>query len=132
MVNAVRSAAIWCARLDPTSGEIVLAALAVAFGLALLIPIDLAARSPSFRFMVEVAPQGIWAALWLLFGVCQLFGATRGTGRVQADVVMGCLWSVWTSMQIWVMGWSIGPFVYGVMAIASVAASHLGRRRGLA
>lgn len=124
----VRQAALWLIRLSPTSAELVLAGAAIAFGLALLVPVDLSVRSPAFRQLSEMGPQLVWAAVWLALGAMQAISAVWGVGRRQADVAAASLWLFWTVVQLLAMGLTVGPFSYGWLALASLAASHLERR----
>lgn len=128
----LRNAAFWITRLDPTAAEVVLAISALAFGCALLIPVDLSTRSPAFRALVDLLPQGAWAGIWIAFGACQLAGAVAGYGRREADVMAASLWLFWTAVQVSHLGLTVGPFTYGWLAVSSIAASHLERRRGAA
>lgn len=126
----IRQAVLWVTRLSPTSGEIVLSGAALVFGLALLNPVDLSARSPAFRQLAEMAPQPVWALVWLVLGACQGMGAIWGIGRRQADIAAASLWLFWTVVQVLSMGWTLGPFTYGWLVVSSIAASHLDRRGG--
>lgn len=126
----MRAAALWIARIDPTGAELVLAGSALAFGCALLIPVDLSVRSPAFRALVELLPQSAWALVWILCGVAQMAGAVLGVGRRQADVLVASLWLFWTFLQVLHLGLTVGPFTYGWFALNCIAASHLERRRG--
>lgn len=132
IVNAARQAACWLTRLDPTGMEIVLAGSAIVFGAAMLNPVDLSVRSPAFRDLVELLPQIVWAFLWIALGAAQALGAVRGTGRRQADVAVASLWLFWTVVQLLAMGFTVGPFTYGWLALSSIAASHLERQHGAA
>jgi hypothetical protein len=126
----IRQSALWLMRLSPTSAELVLAGGAIVFGLALLNPVDLSLRSPAFRQLSEMAPQTVWAGVWLLLGVLQAIGAVYGVGRRQADVSVAALWLFWTVVQLLAMGLTVGPFTYGWLVVASLIASHLERQRG--
>lgn len=126
----MRHAALWMARLDPTGAELVLAVSALAFGCALLVPVDLSVRSPAFRALVELLPQSAWAVVWIAFGAAQMTGAVLGVGRRQADVLIASLWLFWTLLQLVHLGLTVGPFTYGWFALSSIAASHLERGRG--
>jgi hypothetical protein len=130
MRAGVQRAVLWLAGLDPTGAEVLLAGSAIAFGLALLVPADLSTRSPAFRQMVELFPQGVWAGIWIALGVGQLLGAYSGLGRRQADVAVAALWVFWVVIQALTLGATIGPFSYGWLAFTSIVASHLRRRHG--
>ncbi len=123
----IRRTALWLIRLNPTSAELVLAGAAVVFGLALLVPVDLSVRSPAFRQLAEMGPQLAWAGVWLALGLMQAVSAVWGVGRRQADVAAASLWLFWTVVQLLAMGLTVGPFSYGWLALASLAASHLDR-----
>lgn len=129
-MTLIRSVALWIYRLDPTAAEVVLAGSALAFGCALLVPVDLSGRSPAFRALVEMLPQPAWAGVWIVFGAAQLVGAVAGYGRRQADVMAAALWLFWTAIQLLHLGLTVGPFSYGWLSLVSIAASHLERRRG--
>lgn len=131
-MNAIRAAALWIARLDPTSAELVLAGSALVFGVALLVPVDLSVRSPAFRALVELAPQPVWAGIWIALGAGQLAATLLGVGRRQADIAAASLWVFWTAIQLLHLGLTVGPFTYGWFALGSIAVSHLERRRGSA
>lgn len=126
----MKRAILWAWRLDPTAGELLLAGAALAFGLALLVPVDLTVRSPAFRALVELLPQHAWALVWIACGVAQAVGAVGGWGRRQADVAAACLWMFWTAVQALWLGLTVGPFVYGWLALGAVIASHLERQYG--
>ncbi len=128
--TVIRTAAIWLMRLSPTSAELVLSGGTIVFGLALLNPVDLSIRSPAFRQLAEMAPQSVWAALWLTMGVLQGIGAVYGVGRRSVDVSVAALWLFWTVVQVLAMGLTIGPFTYGWLAVTSLIASHLERHGG--
>lgn len=130
MYTRLQDAARWISRLDPTSAEMVLAGAAIAFGLALLVPIDPASRSVAVRQLVELFPQAVWAAIWIALGMAQMAGACSGLGRHQADVAAACLWVFWVVVQALTLGATIGPFSYGWLAIGSIVVSHLQRRHG--
>lgn len=130
MAVQIRSAALWLARFDPTSAELGLSVSALMFGCALLVPVDLSVRSPAFRALVELAPQPVWAGVWLVVGTAQMIGATTGYRRGEADVLAACLWVFWTVIQLLWLGLTVGPFTYSWFAVSSIAASHLGRYRG--
>jgi hypothetical protein len=131
-MRATRLAAQSVTRLDPRTAELILAGSAIVFGIALFNPVDLAARSPAFRSLVEMLPQYAWAVVWIAMGLLQGCGAVYGVGRRQADVAAGCLWVFWTAIQIMAMGLTVGPFTYGWLALSSVLASHAEQSRGSA
>lgn len=121
----MQRAVLWIVRLDPTTAELLLAGAAIAFGVALTQMTDLSARSPSFQRMVEIAPQSAWAVVWIVFGIGQLLGACLGWGRRHADIAATALWLFWTVVQVMAMGLTLGPFVYGWLALAGFVASQL-------
>lgn len=126
----MKRAALWITRLDPTSAELVLAGAALAFGCALLVPVDLSIRSAAFRALVELLPQWGWACVWLTVGTAQAVGAATGYRRQAADVAAAALWLFWTVVQLIHLGLTVGPFSYGWLVMTAIVASHLDRRHG--
>lgn len=126
----LRRVAFWLWRLDPTGAELVLAGSALAFGVALLMPVDPGVRSPAFRALIDLAPQPVWAVAWIAAGLAQGVGAVTGYRRGEADVLAACLWVFWATVQLIWLGLTVGPFTYGWFAVSSIVASHLERHRG--
>lgn len=74
------------------ANEFILAALAIFWGLILLLPSDLFGSIERYRYFNEFAPDTVWGAIFILSAFCTILGKPHWL-HVHAHWILCTLWS---------------------------------------